>query len=101
MKALAVMPLLLLAACDQSGERAKLADAKYRATLESRGIGRFQMIPASGEFPPFVLDTVTGCVEVVSSVGGFQKMPVGVSDKACLGDMPHDTEREIMETLKK
>jgi hypothetical protein len=94
-----------LGACDAHGEAGKkLDDAKYRATLESRGIGRFQLVQASGQYPAFVLDTVTGClfqIHANENNGLIQKLPVVVDDNACLGDMPRDQEREIMETLKK
>jgi hypothetical protein len=99
---------VLLPGCDRLTERGaaspKLADARYRATLENRGIGRFEIIPASGDYPPLFLDSVTGCVEQIrvnATDGLIQKLPIATSDSACLGNMPRDRERERMEVLNR
>jgi hypothetical protein len=106
MRAAVLCLLALQAGCDgtSASDKAKLNDARYRATLESRGVGRFQLVPAANDYPPLLLDTVTGCVDVISKSGNYAKSPVfsgGSVDHACLGDMPRDTERQVMETLRK
>ena len=105
MKGAIICSLLLLAGCDQAPkDPATLNDAKYRARMENRGIGRFQLVPGGNDYPPLLLDTVTGCVEVISKSGVFSKTPVfsgGSADHACLGDMPRDTERQVTEILRK
>ena len=100
-----IAAVALLPAC-HGKERpdGKLDDAKYRATLASRGVGRFQIVTATESYPPLVLDTATGCVWRISDAGnGFSKQPLtgNSSDEGCLGNMPPDQERRIMEIVKK
>ena len=106
MRVLLLALLATVGGCDRvNSQNDKLKDAQYRATMQSRGIGRFQIVPASGSYPPLLLDTVTGCVDQIhqnTNTAILQKLPIDADDRACVfGAMPRDIERSDMEILRK
>ena len=80
-----------------------LGEAKFRADMANRGVGRFQIVPATGKYPPLFLDTVTGCVSQLNFdivTGELELLQLVHSEKTCSGDLPGDNVREAMERME-
>ena len=75
MKAKIVLILVVLSGCGEAEQksfshtksnseiRKRVAELRAATNIEEQ-IGRFQFHPASGEMPPLLFDTATGCIEV-------------------------------------